>query len=159
MVRGTEMKARSLIARGQLSLASDLLRDRILATEDPSPKLLNLLGICEARQGRREAAREAFIKALARSPRDPAALTNLGNLAFLEGDHDTARELYNKALRQNVFLPEPRFNLVRSYQEMGHFEKAMSAFEDYSMLAKTAKWSRLLFLLGAILLFAFLLRR
>lgn len=159
MVGGIEMKARSLIARGELGLASDLLRARILATDNPSPRLLNLLGICEARQGHIEAAREAFTKALARAPRDPAALTNLGNLAFLEGNHDTAREFYNRALRQNVFLREPRFNLVRSYQEMGHFEKAMSAFEDYSILTKTARWSRLLLLLGTLLFLTFLLKR
>ncbi len=159
MVGGVEMRARSLIARGELKLASDLLRSRVLETDNPSPKLLNLLGVCEARQGHRQAARDAFMKALTKSPRDPAALTNLGNLAYLEGDYDTARDLYNRALRQNIFLPEPRFNLVRSYQEMGHFEKAMMAFEDYSMLGRTARWSRLLLLLGGILLLIFFLRR
>jgi Flp pilus assembly protein TadD len=104
-------------------------------------------------------AREVFNEALMVSPRNASALTNLGNLALLDGDHRAAREFYNRALRENLFLAEPRFNIVLSYQDMGHFEKAMTAYEEYVVMAKTSRWSRLILVAGVFLLLAFLLNR
>lgn len=153
------MRAQRLMAKGELVLACEMLRRHVMEEDNPGLKVLNLLGVCEARRGHREMAREIFTQVLSRSPGNASALTNLGNLAFLEGDHHTAREFYTKALRQNVLLPEPRFNIVLSYQDMGHFEKAMTAYEDYRMIAKTAKWSRLILIFGLGLLLLFLFRR
>ena len=156
---GRLLKVQSLMAKGELGRAAELLRHHVLDADRPNPKAMNLLGVCEARQGHREMAREVFNQVLRRSPGNPSALTNLGNLSLIEGDHHAAREYYNRALRQNVFLPEPRFNLVLSYQDMGHFEKAMTAYEEYVMIAKTAKWSKYAVLVGLLLLLAFLLKR
>ena len=159
MVDGLLLKAQNLMAKGELGRAAELLRRHILDADNPNPKTMNLLGVCEARQGHREMAREVFNQVLLRSPGNSSALTNLGNLSLIEGDHHAAREYYNRALRQNVFLPEPRFNLVLSYQDMGHFEKAMTAYEEYVMIAKTARWSKYAILVGLLLLLAFLLKR
>ncbi len=159
MVWGLEQKARDLMARGEVARAAEVLRQGIMAESKTNPRYLNLLGICETRLGHRETAKEAFSEALSVSPRNAAALTNLGNLAFLEGDQHAAREFYVRALRENVLLREPRFNLVLSYQDMGHFEKAMTAYEEYVAIAKAAQWSRYALAAGLILLILFLLKR
>jgi Flp pilus assembly protein TadD len=156
---GVEAKAKVLMARGDLAAAAEILRRGAIMQKTPNPRLLNLLGICEARQGHSEMAREVFNEALMVSPRNASALTNLGNLALLDGDHRAAREFYNRALRENLFLAEPRFNIVLSYQDMGHFEKAMTAYEEYVVMAKTSQWSRLILVAGVFLLLAFLLNR
>lgn len=147
------------MAKGELDRAADMLRRRVLESSIPRAKAMNLLGICEARQGHHELAREIFNDFLLHYPGDPSALTNLGNLSLIEGDHQAAREFYNRALRRNVFLAEPRFNLVLSYQDMGHFEKAMSAYQEYATIAKTSRWSKLALLIGLLLFLVFLLRR
>lgn len=159
MVGGLEARARGLMAKGEMTHAADVLRRGILGTSKANPRHLNLLGICEARLGHREMAREVFQEVLTTSPRNAAALTNLGNLALLDGDHRAARELYTRALRENVLLSEPRYNLVLSYQDMGHFEKAMTAYEDYVAIAKAGRWSRLAVVIGVILLLTILLKR
>ncbi len=159
MVDRVLRRAQSLMAKGELDRAAEMLRRHVLESSIPKAKVMNLLGICEARQGHHELAREIFNEVLTHYPANPSALTNLGNLSFIEGDHQAARELYNRALRQNVFLSEPRFNLVLSYQDMGHFEKAISAYQEYSAIAKTSSWSKWALLIGLLLILAFLLRR
>ncbi len=154
------MQARSLMAKGETALACEFLRKHIIDGDKPNPKLLNLLGVCEVREGHREMAREIFGQVLEQSPNNPSALTNLGNLALLEGNHQGARELYTKALRQNPLLSEPRFNLILSYQDMGHFEKAMTAYQEYMMISKTSRWSFGIFLaLGLLILLILFFKR
>lgn len=86
-------------------------------------------------------ARELFSGVLADHPHNAAALTNMGNISLLEGDRTTAGNFYVRALRENFFLKEPRYNLVVCYQDMGHFEKAMTAYEEYAAIAKMGRWA------------------
>ena len=66
----------------------------------------------------------------------------MGNLSLLKGDTATAGNFYIRALRENVFLSEPRLNLVQCYQDMGHFEKAMTAYEEYVAVARMNRWGK-----------------
>ena len=159
MVDRVLRRAQNLMAKGELDRAAEILRRRVLESNVPKAKVMNLLGICEARQGHHELAREIFSEVLLHYPGDSSALTNLGNLSLIEGNHQAAREFYNRALRHNAFLAEPRFNLVLSYQDMGHFEKAMSAYQEYAAIAKTSSWWKWALLIGLLLFLAFLLRR
>lgn len=147
MVRGLEARAKGLLYRGEIEEAAELLRRTIAQGPRTNPRHVNLLGICEIRLGHREMARELFSSVVSEFPRNASALTNMGNLAFLEGDQKTACDYYARAVQENVFLQEPRFNLVRSYQYMGHFEKAMIAYEEYLAMAKLGRWGRTVLLL------------
>jgi len=133
-------KAEKLIDQGETRVAAEILRRGVREQAKVSPRHLNLLGVCEARLGHREMARELFMEVLQSRPRDAAALTNMGNLCFLDRDHKAAGDYYTRALRENVFLKEPRFNLVSLYQDMGHFDRAMTAYEEYLAIAKANRW-------------------
>jgi len=139
LVWRVEARAKNMLDRGDAGGAAELLRSAIAREVRRNPRHLNLLGVCEARMGHFDAARKLFLSVLSDFPEDAAALTNMGNLAFLEGDHETARRYYTKALQQNFLLREPRFNLIRSYQYMGHFEKAMMAYQDYLEITKLGR--------------------
>jgi Flp pilus assembly protein TadD len=159
LVRGLEVRARSLLDRGEVETAAQLLRQTIMQETRANPRHLNLLGICEIRLGHRETAREIFSSVLSEFPRNAAALTNLGNVAFLNDDQKAARDYYARALQENVLLQEPRYNLVRSYQHMGHFEKALRAYEEYVAVANASRWSKTTLFLFLILLAVFLIAR
>lgn len=159
MVWGLVGKAQRLMNRGETSVAAEILRRRIGEEERVNPRHMNLLGICEVKLGHREMAREIFGEVLASYPRNAAALTNMGNLAFLDGDGQAAGDYYTRALRENAFLKEPRHNLVSLYQDMGHFEKALTAYEEYAFMAKAGRWSSALVALLFLLLLMLLVRR
>ena len=152
MVWGIEARAKSMLDKGDAQSAAEILRRAIARESRANPRRLNLLGVCEAHSGHLATARELFSSVLSEFPHNASALTNMGNLAFLEGDQEGARQYYVRALQQNVFLQEPRFNLVRSYQYMGHFEKAMTAYQDYVAVARLNRWSHLALLFLVVLL-------
>lgn len=157
MAWGVLFRAERLVEQGALSDAVEILRRRLRENPRVSPRHLNLLGTCEARLGHREMAREVFSDVLAAHPHNVAVLTNLGNLSLLDGNHQTARDYYVRALHENAFLKEPRFNLVRCYQDMGHFEKALTTYEEYDTVAKMSRWAAIAFValtIALLLLFA-----
>lgn len=147
-----------MIEQGKTADAAEALR-RVMGQGKTSPRIRNLLGICEVRLGHREMAQELFSGVLAEQPRNPAALTNMGNLSLLGGDTATAGNFYIRALRENVFLVEPRLNLVRCYQDMGHFEKAMTAYEEYVAVVRMNWWGKVALASLALILLLLLARR
>ncbi len=70
--------------------AEEILRN-VLTEDSRSPAAHNLLGICQARTGEYEAARESFARAVELDPKFVAARVNLGNL--LLGLRETAAAL------------------------------------------------------------------
>lgn len=143
MLWGFDGTVKRLMATGKDSEAAGLLRGRTLHRRKPSACHLNRLGVCEARLGHLELAKELFSQALVLSPRDAHALNNLGNLAYIARDVDLARDYYLQSLRTNVWAVEPRYNLIVLYQDTGNSEKALSSFEDYAAVSKAVYWARI----------------
>ncbi|QUL97860.1 MAG: tetratricopeptide repeat protein [Candidatus Fermentithermobacillus carboniphilus] len=151
MLWGFEAQVASLMAYGKLDKASEILREKLQKETSSNPRLLNLLGICEARLGHLQEAKDLFTKALSFSPDDPKHLNNMGNIALLDDDPATARDYYLRAIEKSMWLPEPRYNLAIAYQDMGQFEKAMAAFDEFLLLKRMGIWFRVLFALGILL--------
>jgi len=130
----------TLLIAGRLGEAAHIIE----RNPCPKPRYLNILGVHQAREGRLDRAEISFREALSASPHDPKILNNLGNLALLERKPDVAKEFYEKALQGNVFMIEPRYNLVIAYQDLGLSEKALAAYEEYRFLLKLASWFRVI---------------
>jgi Flp pilus assembly protein TadD len=152
-----EGKAIALLQAGKVNEAVGLLEEVIATGGLRNSQRRNLLGICYARDGKLAEAQRLYEGSLEEKPGDPAVLTDLGNVALLRGDPDRARELYLLALQSNVFLLEPRHNLVLAYQDTGHFEKCLRAYRDYRAIASLRKWVRLLAILSVGLLLTYAL--
>lgn len=85
-----------------------------------------LLGIGRIRLGRDPSrAAEWFMKALAREPRNAAALNDLGIARDLLGEHEAAREAYRKALDIAPDNLAARINLGLSLAVSGHQKEAL----------------------------------
>lgn len=139
-----EGKAIALLQAGRIDEAIGLLEETIARGGFRSSRRQNLLGMCYARDNKLTAAERLYEGSLEKKPGDPAALTGMGNVALLRGDPDRARELYLRALQKNVFLIEPRYNLVLAYQDAGNFEKCLRAYRDYRAISSLRSWIRLL---------------
>lgn len=153
---GMEGRVRDLVRDGKVHEAIGLL-ERSFGSTSHDSKHLNLLGMCYAIAGDLDKADGLFASSLRLRPENTAALTGLGNLALLRGEPDRAREFYLRALRENTLLLEPRHNLVIAYQDMGHFEKCISAYQDFCVVQALRKWARFLALIavGLLLTYAF----
>lgn len=143
MFCGFDGTIRKLMAGGNNREAAELLREKTRQARRPNPYHLNCLGVCEAQLGHTELAKELFHQALLLSPRDAQALNNLGNLAFIAQDNDLARDYYLRSLRESVWATEPRYNLTALYQDIGHSEKALSAFQEYMAVVKAIRWAQI----------------
>jgi len=72
---------------------------RALVAANPThARAYNLLGAALATQGRREAARDAFLASLKAEPRDPSTYTNLGLLELETGNRDAGLQRLAEAL-------------------------------------------------------------
>ena len=78
-------------------------------------------GLAEA--GEKDAAREAFERALALFPRHPRALVNLGNLELEAGHADAAIAYYQKALEIDPELADAHHNLAVAYKRKGDLDR------------------------------------
>lgn len=76
---------------------------------------LNTLAKCEARMGNQEAAREHYLKSLAREPQQPEVFLQLGRIDFEQGRHAEARRHFSEALE---LFPD----LVDAMMLMGYLE-------------------------------------
>ena len=76
-----------------------------------------------AEEGEKEAAREAFEKALSLDPRHPRALVNLGNLELEAGRVDAAIERYQEALKIDPELADAHHNLAAAYKKKGNIDR------------------------------------
>ena len=152
---GLESRVRQLVCAGKAREAIQLIEQETGGADSPTPRHLRLLGMCYALNGELAEAEELFKKCISQRPKDVSALTGLGNVALLKGDPVRARDLYLEALRDNMLLLEPRFNLVLAYQDMGHFEKCLSAYQDFCVISSLHWWLRLLTILGVAFLLAY----
>jgi spermidine synthase len=70
----------------------------LVAANPTHARAYNLLGAALATQGRREAARDAFLASLKVEPRDPSTYTNLGLLELETGNRDAGLQRLAEAL-------------------------------------------------------------
>ena len=74
-------------------------------------------------------ALDAYMQAVAFSPRDFNAIAKLGNAHLQNGEAAKARELYQQALDINPSNALLLFNLGSSWMEVGNFSEAQNYFE------------------------------
>ncbi len=80
-------------------------------------------GAALAEAGEKEAAREAFEKALRLDPQHPRAIVNLGNLALEAGRVEEAIERYQEALKLDPELADAHHNLAAAYKKKGDLDR------------------------------------
>ncbi len=157
-VWGLRRKVRALVKQGRAGEALNLVRSVTDRGTRFTAHHWNLLGVCHAKAGFPEEARKAFEVVLSSNPGSPEALNNQGNLLLLAKRPGEARDYYMKAIGAGVWQVEPRYNLVLAYMDLGHFEKALGAYEDYAAICKVHK-SLKAFGLGLAILLVLLLVR
>lgn len=88
--------------------AEELLR-KVLTEDSRSPIAHNLLGICQARTGDEEAARESFERAVELDPKFVAARVNLGNLLLGLREWAAALREFKAAIAADpgIFMRDP----------------------------------------------------
>ncbi|MGI6642865.1 MAG: tetratricopeptide repeat protein [Bacillota bacterium] len=133
---GLTRKVRALAKQGSADEALRLVRSTTNWGLRQEPHHLNLVGVCLAKAGLLDEARKTFQRILSSNRRSPEVLNNQGNLMLLKECPGDARDYYLEAINLSPWRVEPRFNLVLAYLDMGHFEKALGAYEDYVALCK-----------------------
>ncbi len=150
-------KLRTFIKKGEVSKAFELMLAATAEKHKISAHNWNLLGSCLAKAGQMHKAQQAFDWALSLKPYDPTVLNNIGNMMLIASRPFEAKDYYLKAIANNAFAGQPRFNLTLAYMEMGHFEKALEAYQEYVLVNRMGQSIKLAVLcacaLGAFWLF------
>lgn len=81
-------------------------------------------GIIAYRAGRKDDAKEHFIKALRFNQEQAQAYNNLGNIYLEEGSYGKAHDNFQRALKVNPDYTEARYNLALTFMKRGETEKA-----------------------------------
>lgn len=97
-----------------------------LKSRQGDPRILNRLGVLNARYGRYEEARARFEQAFARSRYAPAMM-NLANLYFIAGDLSRARGMYEKILQSDEENAAALVGLAKVEYELENFGSARTA--------------------------------
>jgi len=92
-------------------------------------------GALLAEAGEREAAREAFERALALDPQHPRAIVNLGNLELEAGRVEEAIERYRAALEIDPELADAHHNLAAAYRRKGDLDRMVRHLKRAQRLA------------------------
>jgi DNA-binding beta-propeller fold protein YncE len=85
------------------------------------------LGLLDHEGGKDDAAAERFGQALAKDPKNSAALTDLGNLAYLKGDFTAAQKQYRAAVDADAEDPDLWMNLARAEVKLKAKDQASEA--------------------------------
>lgn len=101
------------------------------ATEpEPEPSIDELYELaCSLEETAPEAARAAYQRVLARSPRHADAHVNVGRLMHEAGDLPFAEEHYRAALRERPSDPVALYNLGVVLEDMGRTDEALDRYE------------------------------
>ena len=127
-----------------------MIRPRPRAAGKPSPRApLVEDGLRHHQAGRLDAARDCYLKALARQPNDADALHLLGVLHHQQGDAAEAATLIRRAIVIRPEYPEARCNLGAALATAGHLEEAAAAFR--SAIAQRPEYPAALNNLGDVL--------
>ncbi len=127
-------EARALLPKetpftGELSkFLDDLKEERLEPWLSSGPAFLRAeawvrKGAHLAEAGEKEAAREAFERALALDPRHPRAIVNLGNLELEAGRVEAAILRYQEALKIDEELADAHHNLAAAYKKKGDIDR------------------------------------
>ncbi|MDP2765351.1 MAG: sulfotransferase [Brevundimonas sp.] len=127
------------LARPDLALAD--LEAALAIAPDWLPALLNLGNLHED-MGRREAASEAYARALAVAPGHPTALSRAAGLARLTGPDDPVIGGLRAALDRPAVHPEDRaelgFALGRALDQVGAYDDAFAAYDAANAASRAA---------------------
>ncbi len=132
-------RVRIFLKKGQILKALQLASSSVNEKHRARADLWNLLGACLAKAGQTQEALQAFERALSLKPFDPAILNNVGNMMLITSRPFEARDYYLKAIANSAFSKQPRFNLALAYMDMGHFEKALEAYQEYKLVTQMSQ--------------------
>jgi protein O-mannosyl-transferase len=112
-------------ANGAMAEAQAALRIK----PDHAPALNNL-GLALQKLGRREEARQQYLRALRARPEYAQALNNLGLLLQEDGRLGDAEARYREALRSWQNYPEAHYNLANVLQLTGRIEESIEHYRE-----------------------------
>jgi arylsulfatase A-like enzyme/tetratricopeptide (TPR) repeat protein len=100
------------------------LAARLLKEAPDLPEAHSFLGVLDETDGRADAARAAYERALALRAPSAAPFTGLGRLAEAAGRLEDARQRYEQARAAPIRDPEPTWRLAALELEAGHMQRA-----------------------------------
>ncbi len=99
------------------------------------------LALVYLKRGRNDRALVLLEELTTERPEDPDFLFARGNALFQSTRFDEAVVQFNGALKYRPGFKRAAFGLARSYQEGGHRNRAMTAWENYLKLDSTSSWA------------------
>jgi len=99
------------------------------------------LALVHLKRGRNDRALVLLEELTSERPEDPDFLFAHGNALFQSTRFDDAAGLFAAALAHRADFKRAAFGLARSYQEGGHRQQAMTAWEDFLQLDDTSNWA------------------
>lgn len=88
-------------------------------------------------------ASQYYHQALARDSANAKILNDLGSLAWHEQNLSLALDNFQRALAIEPDFYEARYNLALVLEQLGHFQKARVAWQNYLLLDHDSDWARI----------------
>jgi arylsulfatase A-like enzyme/Tfp pilus assembly protein PilF len=129
-VGGESMKVQLARGLSQSGKADEAWQTLAGCLDSPNPETQNALGTIAAAQGRLDAARARFEKALELDPTFPTARVDLAVLLMNQGKRDEAKKLLERALSENAYLPDGWNALGVIRAQEGDLKGAVEAWEN-----------------------------
>lgn len=93
-------------------------------------------GLAQQALGRKDAAKQDFMKALQVAPKSLEAIVNLGAVLFDEGNYAAAEMQFKKALELKPSDASANYNLAKTLAKLGRHKEAMGFYEGLLRVEK-----------------------
>lgn len=133
-------KGVDLLANERLGEAEKQFKLALATAPDLRAAKYNL-ALVYLKRGRNDLALELLAELTSERPDDPDFRFARGNALFQATRFDEAIEQFAVALERRPGFKRAAFGLARSYQEGGHPQRAIAAWQDYLKLDDSSSWA------------------